>query len=490
MKTRIDGRWVVAFVDGDHHVISDGVVVYADDEVVHVGSDYTGSVDRRIDATDHLVTPGFVNLHCVANTDIQLLGLDVSAPVYPESTEFWTDSGAVLNQRLTRTGVRHAIAQALRMGSTTVGAITTMATKRWSDPPYEPRLITAAMQEFGVRGYVAHQFHSGSHRATGSDRDATWDEARGETGLQRAIELVERLQATGSDRVQGYLFPYTLDSCSPSLLRAAKDAADRLGTHLRTHFAQSEREVKIVRQERGTTPVYYLEDLGVLDTNVVLTHCLYTAGFDGTPYPDGRELALLADRGVTVCHEPVVFARRGKFLESVARYRDHGVTVALGTDTAPQDQIGVMRCARGGNRAVDGPSEAVDARALFDAATLGGARALSRGDIGRLQSGAKADIVCVDLTGLHVGPVDDPIETLVSRCYGPDIDRVVVDGRDVVTDGSCVAAEGSTLRRDARETLAALERSFVKWDPEVESSEELFPPSFEMKEPPEHSSAR
>jgi cytosine/adenosine deaminase-related metal-dependent hydrolase len=147
-----------------------------------------------------------------------------------------------------------------------------------------------------------------------------------------------------------------------------------------------------------------------------------------------------------------------------------------------------MRWAGGATRAVDGPSAAVDARGLFGAATLGGARALGRGDIGRLQPGAKADIVCVDFTGLHVGPVDDPIETLVSRCYGPDVDRVVVDGRDVVTDGSCVAADGSTLRRDAQETLAAIERTFVEWAPAGESAEDLFPPSFETREPPEHSS--
>jgi cytosine/adenosine deaminase-related metal-dependent hydrolase len=49
--------------------------------------------------------------------------------------------------------------------------------------------------------------------------------------------------------------------------------------------------------------------------------------------------------------------------------------------------LGLMLC-----RVVEGDAAAVRAEDLFDAATIGGANALGRFDLGRLQPGAAADI--------------------------------------------------------------------------------------------------
>ncbi len=136
MRTRINGRWIIGFKEGSHHIIPDGEVVYEGDRIVYVGTDYEGDVDRTINVTDHLVTPGVVNLHCVANTDLQVFRIDVDSPGFPKSDEFWTSSEEVLDQQQTRHSARYALATALRCGSTTVGAITTMATKRWGPPDY------------------------------------------------------------------------------------------------------------------------------------------------------------------------------------------------------------------------------------------------------------------------------------------------------------------------------------------------------------------
>ena len=474
MRTRITGRWVVGFDAGSHRIVPKGEVVYEDDRIIYVGTDYSGPVDRTVDATDHLVVPGLVNLHCTANTDLQVLGLDVDSPVFPRSEAFWEGEADVLDQRETRVSARHALATALRCGSTTVGAITTMATKRWGPPDYEPPEIAAAMEELGLRGYVAHEFHSRSHR---DDGETTADESRGLEELEQAVEFAETVRETASDRVRPYLFPYTLDSCSPELFQAAKAEADRLGVHLRTHFAQSEREVETIRERHGTSPVYYLEDLGVLDRNLILTHGIYLAGKDGTPHGDGAELDLLADRGVTVSHEPLVFARRGVALDSFSRYRDHGINAAVGTDTFPQDPISVLRWAASAGKTVEGRADTATARELFDAATLGGARALDRPDLGRLAPGAKADVVCVDFSSLHVGYVHDPVRSLVYHCSGTDVDHVVVNGDHVVADGEVRGIDHRALAADAGEVMDTMARTFARWDGE-RSAEELFPPTY------------
>lgn len=476
MQTRINGRWVIGFKDDSHHIVPNGEIVYEDDRIEYVGTEYSGEVDRTIDASTHLVAPGFVNLHCVTNTDLQVFRIDVNSPGFPKSDDFWTSSEEGLTQQQMRHSARHALATALRCGSTTVGAITTMATKRWGPPDYEPREIGAVLEELGLRGYVAHEFHSGSHREDSSA--VTEDEQRGFEELDRAIEFAETVQQTGSDRLQPYLFPYTLDSCSPDLFTAAKEAADRLGIHMRTHFAQSREEVEAIREEHGTSPVYYLEDLGVLDRNLVLTHGIYLAGKDGLPHEDGGELDLLAEREVSLSHEPLVFARRGVTLDSFSRYRDHGINMAVGTDTFPQDIVSLLRMGASAGKTAEGRADTATAREFFDAATLGGARALNRSDIGRLAPGAKADIVCIDFSSPHVGYIRDPIQSLVYHCYGTDVDHVVVDGTQRVDGGDILGVDERTLTDDAQTVMDTMESTFVEWDDEGRTANDLFPPTY------------
>ncbi len=476
MRTRITGRWVIGFKNGSHHIVPNGEVVYEDDSIEYVGTEYGGEVDREIDASDHLVTPGFVNLHCVANTDLQVFRIDVDSPGFPKSKDFWRSSEEVLDQQQTRYSAQHALATALRCGSTTVGAITTMATKRWGPPDYEPPEIAAAFEELGLRGYVAHEFHSGSHRS--DDSSVTEDVEQGLAELDKAVEFAETIQQTGSDRVKPYLFPYTLDSCSPELFIAAKDEADRLGIHMRTHFAQSHGEVEAIRDKHGMSPVYYLEDLGVLDRNVLLTHGIYLAGKDGLPHEDGNELELLAEREVSLSHEPLVFARRGVALKSFSRYLDHGINMGVGTDTFPQDIVSLLRWGAAAGKTMEQRADTATAREFFDAATLGGARALNRSDIGRLAPGAKADIVCIDFSSPHVGYVRDPIQSLVYHCYGTDVDHVVVDGNHLVDSGNIVDITEQAVTADAQTVMDTMESTFVEWDEEGRTAEDLFPSTY------------
>src|SRR6266540_3491596 len=69
MRTLIEGGWVVGYSGSGHELIPNGCVVFEDDRVVHVGSKFDGPVDRRVDATGKLVSPGLINCHLHAATN-------------------------------------------------------------------------------------------------------------------------------------------------------------------------------------------------------------------------------------------------------------------------------------------------------------------------------------------------------------------------------------------------------------------------------------
>jgi len=50
---------------------------------------------------------------------------------------------------------------------------------------------------------------------------------------------------------------------------------------------------------------------------------------------------------------------------------------------------------------------------MFNSATVYGADALGRRDLGRIEVSAKADLVVVDLNTIRMSPVRDPIRNLV-----------------------------------------------------------------------------
>jgi cytosine/adenosine deaminase-related metal-dependent hydrolase len=124
--------------------------------------------------------------------------------------------------------------------------------------------------------------------------------------------------------------------------------------------------------------------------------------------------------------------------------------MSLGTDTNPQSVIEAMRWAAVCSKMMERNTEATTAAHAFDAATLGGARALGRDDLGRIAPGAKADLVLWKGTSWRMTPLRDPIKNLVYNATDEDVDRVYVNGRMVVDGGRVLAA-------DERAILAALQ---------------------------------
>jgi 5-methylthioadenosine/S-adenosylhomocysteine deaminase len=54
---------IVAYQDGDHRYLRNGVVVIEGNTVTYVGRQFVGEADEIIDATDKIVTPELISCH-------------------------------------------------------------------------------------------------------------------------------------------------------------------------------------------------------------------------------------------------------------------------------------------------------------------------------------------------------------------------------------------------------------------------------------------
>jgi 5-methylthioadenosine/S-adenosylhomocysteine deaminase len=471
MKTAIHGGDIVAYQDGGHRLLRGGVLVFEDDRVAFVGRRYPGAVDHRIDGTGRLVLPGLVNLHCHADTEAAgRLIADVGRRDFFH-TGFLNYSAGLAGRKTLkqredrRIGPTFAMVELLKSGCTTIVELGAA----------DDEMVGIAGR-LGLRAYLSPGFASAPHRMSPEGRLVyDWDEDGGRQGLERAKAFIAKHRGAHDGRIQGMLFPYQVDTCSAELLRATRAAADELGVGIQIHAGQNLLEFHEILRRYGKTPVELLADTGVLGADAILGHCIISTAHRLAGLPGGRDLEILARSGASVAHCPLVFARRGNALQSFHRYRAAGVNVGLGTDTYPRDMISEMRWASLLCKIVDHDFTVATAGEVLTTATLAGARALRRDDLGRLAPGAKADLVVVDLQRLRIGPYRDPVKALVNCATTDDVERVIVDGRTVVEGGHVVGIDEAALLREAQQEAERLWATVPEWHWKGLGAEEFSP---------------
>ena len=133
---------------------------------------------------------------------------------------------------------------------------------------------------------------------------------------------------------------------------------------------------------------------------------------------------------------------------------------------------------------MDGGARHVTAADFYNAATLGGAKALGRNDIGRLCPGAKADITVFDLSGFHIGQIIDPVRSMVLAGSGRDFRAAYIDGRPVMADFRVTGADHEALAARAQRQFAKAIESHARQAGRPGDAPTLLNPSFPVVRPP------
>jgi cytosine/adenosine deaminase-related metal-dependent hydrolase len=478
-RTLIKAGWIVAYSGGEHRILEDGVVVYEGDRIQYVGKRYDGPIDEVIDASHDLLIPGLINTHVHVGSqagDRMIIDGGRRDLFRSGFLNHWPPKGiggpnlfAFEDQRAS---IRYSLASLLRFGSTTV-------VEMGGEFGDDPTALTDIAAELGLRLYTTPGFSSANHYYDQGGRlQRHWDEKAGEAALDRAIEFAAQADGKHSGLIRAILVPFELYLCTPTLLRRAKQAAAQLGIGITLHVAESVIEFQDMLRETGKTPIGFLQGINFLGPEVILGHCLYTGGHSQTAYSFDEDVRIVARSGASVAHCPLVFSRRGLTLESFQRYRDAGINLAIGTDTYPQDMLEEMKFASILGKVADRNFEAANARSVFNAATLGGAQALGREDLGRIAPGAKADLVIVDFARLRIGPFLDPVKALIQCGNGELVKHVIVAGRTVVKNGAVLSVAENALLSDVRVSTNAAWSRFAEFHHAPEPIDVAYPPAF------------
>jgi len=447
-----NAAWAVVWdaANQQHAYTCDVDVAFTGGAITHVGKNYQGPATTEIDGRDRLVLPGMINIHTHPTSEPLRKGITDETL----SPGFWHSS---LYEYLTVFGNDHAgniaamrvaLAELLRSGVTTVVDLS-IPFDGWLD----------VMGGAGIRAVAAPMFRDARwYTEDGHELKYEWDTAGGKTGFENALRLIDLAKQHPSGRLSGMVCPAQIDTCTAELLRDAHAAAEERNLPFQIHAAQSVTEFHEMQRRHGLSPIQWMDDLGILTDRSIIGHGIFLDHHPWLHWTTRRDLGLLADNGATVAHCPTVFLRRGIALNTFGEYARRGINLGIGTDTYPHNYLDELRTTLYTARAVAGSVADLTTGNVFDAATIGGARAIRRDDIGRLSVGARADLVLVDLKHPAMMPMREPLRSLIYVAGDRAIQDVFVEGEQVLKAGECLtidlAAESQALAEAQARSMA------------------------------------
>jgi 5-methylthioadenosine/S-adenosylhomocysteine deaminase len=479
MSIGIKGKWIIAYDGKEHRLLRDGVLVTEGKQIKYVGKKYSGKVDRWIDASHHVVSPGFICTHTHASSapkDKSFIDDTGAKSLYMSSLgENLSALGRSINPEDYHVFAKYSMAELLRSGCTTmveIGMVGTLGAET----------TVKYIGEMGMRAVEGVGISDGRwRRSQAANFQTVWGDP--EDGLKRldeAEEFVKRYDGELDGRLIAALYPSTVDQVSEGLQRAVREKADELKVPVSIHAAQWVVEFQNMIRMYKMTPIEFLKHTGLLGPDLIIGHGWAVAGHPLLAYPEvgGSDLQILAESGATVSHDPLVFLKKGNKMHSHTKYLNAGVNVSIGCDTSPQDMLNEMRMASYVTKLADWSCFSGTAAEVYTSATIGGAKGIGRDDLGRLAEGCLADIAVIDMQTLNNVPCRDPVKNLVNCATRADVEYVIVNGEIVVEEGKLLTIDEGKLVEDVQRTTE------VVWDRMKDNhyqnleSDEVSPQSF------------
>ena len=317
------------------------------------------------------------------------------------------------------------------------------------DHYFHAEQVARATTELGLRGVLGHTIMSRLGPITG------------EAELEEGIDFVRRWKGR-HPLVIPWLAPHATDTVAPEWLERLRQVATDEGVGLHLHLAQSLREKAYIQEQHGVGCVEFLDQMGFLGPDVLAAHCIYI---------DEGELDLLAASGAHPLYCPMGHALGGNPMRAWELLQ-RGAGVLIGTDCVcgnnVMDLVGELRIAGASQRQLTGDRAAMPSLKVLETVTVDAAEAIGMGDqLGTLAPGYLADLIVLDMAGLHAAPNYALLDNIIYTCTGRDVETVIVNGQIVVQGGRLRTADEAELVALAEEKGRALIRRATSSDPDL-----------------------
>ncbi|MDQ2082911.1 amidohydrolase family protein [Xanthobacteraceae bacterium Astr-EGSB] len=430
-------------------VVQDGSAAYSPDPVdILVDGDRIGAIEpvgrissediRRIPCDDLVAAPGLVNGH-LHSWDHFIKGRVENLPMEVLMAHLRPAVPLPLTARHIHLRSMMTAVESLRSGATTI--VDDMSLGQSFDRGHVEAAL-AAYDAAGLRAYLGFSMIDKPVVDSWPFVEECFPpqvladlralpRPNGEALLDLVRELAHQRHPRTA-RVGVIVAPSAPQRCTDAFLRSCRALADELDLPVLVHALETRLQVVTAQEFWGCSMIEHLARLGFLAPATSLVHGVWLSP---------RDRDLIARSGASVQYNPWSNASIGSGAADFTALREAGINVSMGSDgcgvTFHCSMLLTLKFGVGIARVRTPVCESWPSAAeIWDAATLGGARALGRErDLGRLAPGYKADIVLYRRSSMALVPLNMPVRQLVHAETGSGIDTILVDGAVIMRGG-------------------------------------------------------
>jgi 5-methylthioadenosine/S-adenosylhomocysteine deaminase len=426
-----DCEWILT-QNSSRDVLRGRSVYVEDGKIAEIGGNIACEADYVLDGRGKVLMPGLINTHTHLSMTL-LRGYADDMPLHQWlETKIWP-----LEARLTGdicyAGALLGCLEMIRTGTTC-----------FLDMYFFMEDVAKAVNEAGVRAFLSYAMID------------LFDPERREKQKRTSDELSRFIKNLNSQKIGFALGPHAPYTCSTETLLRCREIADKEGTLIHIHIAETRREQVDFEKKYGMREVEYLDKIGFLCPKVVSVHSVWLTK---------SEVSIFGKRGVKVSHCPVsnmklAIGGSPPLLEMF----QNGVTVSLGTDGAASnnclDMFETMKfCALLGKSHRWDPT-VLPAQKVLDLATVEGAKALGIEDkVGSIEEGKDADLILVDLKAPNMRPIhgkDTVVSNIVYSAKGLNVDTTIVGGEILMANKQFKKLDETKIYENAEKAASQL----------------------------------
>jgi len=369
-----------------------GELVVKDNKIAYIGPRYEGEVpDRVIDCEGNVLMPGLKNAHAhTAMVFARSCSDDLSlhdwlyTTIFPMEEKF--EDGDIYH--LTKLGILEYLTSGITAAF---------------DMYFRVPEIVNASEEMGFRSVIL---------ATSSSEPISLLRER-----YREINKPDSL-------CKYFLGIHAEYTTSEERIKEVVGLSHELKAPIYLHIGETEAEVQGCVERHGLTPVKYLDSLGFFDYGGGGFHCNYFSD---------EEVDVFKKHNCYIVTCPCSNLKLASGIAPLNRYKNAGLTIAIGTDGAGSnnalDMFREMYLVSALQKVTNKDPKVMDGFEVLKMATINGARALGLNDSDVLEEGKYADIIMIDLKNPAMQPINNIPKNIVYAGSKDCVKMTMINGK-------------------------------------------------------------
>jgi 5-methylthioadenosine/S-adenosylhomocysteine deaminase len=395
-------------------------------------SEITGSKELSymncINMEDHLVLPGFFNIHAHSPMSI-LRGYGEGLSLHDWLTTRIFPFEAELDEEAVYFATLLSIAESLRYGivsTTDMYFFTDSIAKAYTDADAKVNLS----------------------RAIASTADGSITEL---ASFKEAVSLYEQHHKANNGKVLVDMSVHAEYTSNENVVRQVCEYCRSLNLNMHIHASETKREHEECKEKYKKTPVQYFDSLGAFESPTTLAHGVWL---------EDSDMLLMAGKNVSLAHCPISNMKLASGTAQIKKAMNYGVNIGIGTDgTASNNSLAFIEEMKTMGllaKLVDLDPTGLPLDFIYRAGTINGAIAQGRGDCGEIKIGNKADLIAIDLRDIGLSPSRNISTNIIYSLPSDSIKMTMVDGNVLYSNGDYHTIDIEHVMKEANKAVARI----------------------------------